>query len=235
MLNNNEQIIKESSSKIKNEVSDVSKENGLIYENTQDTQDKLSSGGLKVTQKIKNSGLKIANDINDNKLSSDSNNNSINEMIFPKEDLEFDYDIIRGSKEQYDINYNFEVDENNFIHLDSLNDFNSHYIYYDLMKEYFCSGKSSLETIYLQKPEKIDKSHQKENKNNINKLPRIKNKDIKLKKKRVRYNCKDSKNNNNGVRSLKLILCNSIYKFTNNVLKKVYNNNIGNGIKKKNY
>jgi hypothetical protein len=239
MSHNLEQILEDSVSNNypKKEISDVSKKNGLIFKNTQKIFD---SEDLELTSKKDNKVFMLSN----GKISNISENNSGKDMIVPTMNLETNCDILGGSKDQYNINFNFgEKIEDNDNFISQLSEISS---YLNQINEFFfeINGFSSIpQNIPISPPSnnlKNQNSNQINKEKEVDKLQIKKNpdpKDNELNKKRRRgkgkYNCKDSKNKNQKIGRLKLIFCNSIWKFINNVILKVYNYDIGHYINQK--
>ena len=176
-------------------------------------------------------------------------------MIIPAMNLETNYDILGGSKEQYNINFNFgEKIEDNDNFISPLSDLSS---YLNQIKEYFFEINTfplipkniplspPSNNFNNQNPNQINKEKEAD-KLQIKKNPNPKDNILKKKRGRGRgrgkgkgkgkcnCNCKDSKNNkNHKTGRLKLIFCNSILKFINNVILKAYNYDIGHYINQK--
>jgi hypothetical protein len=112
---NHDQILKESVSNHynypKEVISDVSKKNRQIIKNTQKAFD---SEDLAMPPIKDNKVFMLSN----GKISNISEKNTGKKMIFPAMNLETNYDILGGSKQQYNINFNFgeKIEDNdNFI------------------------------------------------------------------------------------------------------------------------
>ena len=184
--------------------------------------------------------------LSNGKISNISENNSGKDMIVPTMNLETNCDILGGSKDQYNINFNFgeKIEDNdNFISplsdlssdLNQINEYFFEINNFPSIPQNIPSSPPPSNIINNPNPNQIN-NEKEADKFQIKKNPIPK--DIELKKKRGRgrgkCNCKDSKNNkNHKTRRLKLIFCNSILKFINNVILKAYNYDIGHYINQK--
>ena len=199
-------------------VSDISEENELIFKKAQ-YKSCPKGEDLPVTKKLND----VMTSTNGNLSIITERNYRKKEMIFPEIDLESNCDILGGSKDQIDFSFNFEdiTGENDI----NISPFSDHFF-------------PTIDFNNLtQNVNQINKNDQEKIIYEIKKPRSFKEKNVKHTKKRKREkggcNHKKPKNNNNKIRRLKLIFCNSIWKFINNVISKVYNYNIGHYINQK--